>query len=238
MGAQAVKHGLAHWIVLAFAGAAAAALCGCRSGSRANHPATQSAINLARAQEVALDAQNAKKPEKAIELYQQAVTLYPEFASAWNNMGILLMDRDQYLEASRAFSNAAESAPTDPRPLYNLGLAWDRTYYTREAMKYYGLALERDRLYLPALRGHIRAERELGIADDKTLERLRLALGQEQDPKWRQYFELQKSAVEQELYRSVAATGAPHTDGPPNAGMYAAPPLGQPAPTRPDNPPR
>jgi tetratricopeptide (TPR) repeat protein len=134
------------------------------------------------------------------------------------------MEQKHYLDAAAAFANAAEYAPSDPRPLFNLGLTWDRAGWTNDALRFYKQALQRDPRYLPALRGAIRAERLLQLAEPDTLERLKLALGQETDEKWRTYFMFQRGSVEQELYKGLATKPAPAADdGVPPGGMYLVP---------------
>lgn len=207
----------------AWALAAAVALAGasgCKSSRRVDLPPSQRSVALAI--EKARQAQQSKDPERAAVLYREAVEIYPEFAAAWNNLGNLYMGQQAYLDAAEAFARAAEHAPSDPRPLYNLGLTWDRAGWLPDSLRFYKQALVRDPRYLPALRGAIRAERLLQITEPGTLERLKVALGQETDEKWRTYFTFQRSNVEQELYKGLAqppgASELPSTV--PSGGMY------------------
>lgn len=154
---------------------------------------------VAEARRLAARAQSVEKPEEAVRLYQRAVGAWSDFPAAWNNLGILHLDEGRYLDAAEAFLQASERSANDPRPLYNLGLTWERTRHLREAADHYALALERDPRYLPALRGVIHARDRLGEGDETTLERLRHALMQEPDPQWREYFEMRKITVEAEL---------------------------------------
>jgi len=157
-----------------------------------------------RARRLAAQAEQAGDPDRAVELYRQAVALYPDLAAGWNNLGVALLEQQRYLEAAEAFVQAAQRAPTDPRPLYNLGLTWERTGYLRDALKHYERALARDPRYLPALRGAIRAERTLGEGRRITLDWIRTALGLERDEQWRTWLTLQRQQVEAlvEPYRS------------------------------------
>lgn len=155
----------------------------------------QNLPDLAKAREMALRAQRTKNPERAIDLYNQAVRAFPGFSAAWNNLGVLLMSDEQYLEAAEAFRAAADQSPADPRPLYNLAVLWDKQGWPEDALRFYLEALERDPRYQPALRGAIRNETLLGEADEKTLERLRTALLQENNDRWREYLLLQKTRV-------------------------------------------
>ncbi len=186
--------------------AAAAGLSACSSSKKPSavqtataEAAMDSARRLAEAQRLAAQAQQMRDPVKAIATYQQAVNTYPEFGPAWNNLGVLLMDQQRFLEAAQAFGAASEYSPSDPRPLYNLGLAWERAGYAEDAFENYVASLNRDARFLPALRGAIRSERLMDRGDETTLERIRLALLQEPDQRWREYFMLQRSLIEYEL---------------------------------------
>lgn len=141
--------------------------------------------------------------DEAIAKYRAALETYREFPAAWNNLGVLLMEEGRYLESAECFMVAADQAPTDPRPTYNLGLTWDRAGYPSDAIEHYQRALRRDSRYLPALRGLIRAERLQGRGDAETLRHLRTALALEQDPRWRDWFELQRLRLESELAEAM-----------------------------------
>ncbi len=162
----------------------------------------QRRVDRAKAQQLAREAEHIKKPSRAIAKYREAVALYPDFGAAWNNLGLLLLEQEDYLLAAEAFARASDAIPADPRPMYNLGLTWERRNYGKESLNLYLKSLERDERYLPALRGAIRIERTLGIGTSETLERLRWAISQEKDPSWQRYFKLERLAVEQEVYSS------------------------------------
>ncbi|MBL8744778.1 MAG: tetratricopeptide repeat protein [Phycisphaerae bacterium] len=151
-------------------------------------------LNVAR--QLASEAQSIKDPSRAAEKYKDAVREYREFPSAWTNLGVLMMNDQQYLQAAEAFNTAAELDATDPRPLYNLGLLYDRRGYLREARSYYEKALDRDDNFLPALRGVIRADSLLSEGSSQTLRWLERALMLEQDRKWQEWMRLQKARIE------------------------------------------
>lgn len=187
--------------------------CASSDGGRTKKDVSQgpTPADITSAFEMAGDAQNAEerdRPEEAIAKYRAALTTYREFPAAWNNLGVVLMDEGRFLEAGECFAAASELAPLDPRPTYNLGLTWDRAGYMEEALRYYNRALERDARYLPALRGSIRTERLMGAGDNQTLERLKAALLLEQDPRWREWLELQRLRLESEI-RAEAVGAAP-----------------------------
>jgi len=151
------------------------------------------------AQQLAIKAQSSDDPDEAIDLYRQAVAAYSDLPAAWNNMGVLLLGEGRLMEAAEAFGSAAERTPNDPRPYFNLGLTWDRAGYLETALEHYSNALKRDNRYLPALRGAIKTETRLGASSPILVDRLKKALFLERDPKWREYFELQKSWAEAEV---------------------------------------
>lgn len=158
--------------------------------------AEDEARRLGVARELAAEAQRTKDPSRAAELYKSAVREYREFPSAWTNLGVLMMNDQQYMQAAEAFSTAAELDATDPRPLYNLGLLYDRRGYLREARGYYEKALDRDDNFLPALRGVIRADSLLSEGTAQTLRWLERALMLERDRKWQEWMRLQKARIE------------------------------------------
>lgn len=158
--------------------------------------AADEARRLNKARDIAAQAQRTKDPSRAAELYKEAVREYREFPSAWTNLGVLMMNDEQYLQAAEAFNTAAELDATDPRPLYNLGLLYDRRGYLREARGYYERAIERDANFLPALRGAIRADALLSEGSTQTLQWLERALMLEQDREWQEWMRLQKARIE------------------------------------------
>lgn len=160
-------------------------------------------------------------PDKAIQLYDQAVKVYPQLSIAWNNMGIALMHQNRRLEADQAFVTAAELSPNDPRPVYNRGLNYFENRYPKEARTLFGLALERDPNYLPAIRGAIEADILTRQTGPDTLELLRRALFLERDKKWRERFELHKSRIES--YLEVEAEAAARRRSMPGTPVSSTP---------------
>ena len=174
-------------------------VAGCQKNIRLEVPsglAADEAQRLVKAVELAAEADRERDPERAAEKYRQAVTTYRELHSAWNNLGVLLMNQEKYLQAAEAFNTAAQLSSSDARPLYNLALLWDRRGYIREARQFYAQAINRDPSFLPALRGGVRADSLLQEGSTETLEWLQRALMQEQDPRWQRWLRLQKARIE------------------------------------------
>jgi len=141
----------------------------------------------------------ANNPEEAERLYMSAIEQYPDFGQAWNNLGVVLMSQERFLEAGEAFDRAGDLEPTDPRPPYNRGLLWFDRGYLRESMPFFNDSLERDPNYLPALRSAIRASVLLRETSDLTLDQIKRALLLESDQKWRDYFERQRLLISAHL---------------------------------------
>lgn len=151
---------------------------------------------LVRAQSIAAEAYRSTDTKDAMRLYTDAVRLYRELPVAWNNLGVLLMAEDRFVEASSAFSTAGDLAPSDPRPIYNRGLLLTRRGYLREAREFYTRALERDPHYLPALRAAVKTDAFLSQGALETLHWVEAALMLEQDEKWQKWLKLQKIRIE------------------------------------------
>ncbi len=180
--------------------AALALLASCESKQRTlsispGSPAEE-ARALSKAVELAEEAYKSRKPVEAFEKYRLAVQEYSEFPAAWNNLGVLLMEQENYLSAAEAFATAGDLSPTDPRPIFNLGLCWDKRNYLNDARTYYRRALERDKNYLPALRGTIRADALLNDQSEETLMLIERALALESDDAWQKWLKLQRIRIE------------------------------------------
>ena len=176
--------------ILACTLVATLALAGCNSTSKSQIEIDVAARNEQMAQGAAL-AREAQINQKnghtvlATRQYRDAVTLNPELPAAWNNLGILLMEQKEYMNAATAFRRAADLLPSDPRPYENLGLCYRSARHVKESIEYYGKSLERDGNWLPSLRGAILGAMELQIVDELLLERVDRALLIETDAAWR-----------------------------------------------------
>lgn len=145
--------------------------------------------------------------DSAIAHYQQAVTIDPQRYVAWNNLGVELMQVNNYLDAVAAFRVAADLSPRDPRPTSNIGLAYQQMGWAQDALINYEDALRRDPNYLDALRGIAVAEQELGHASLESLARVRHALMIERDEQWREFFQRQRFRIENQLRRPGDSVG-------------------------------
>lgn len=212
-GPRRIRAALLASATLGLAGAIGGCASGAGDGPTRQKPSMaqmrEALPNLPEARKKALQAQRTKDPEKAIRLYREAVGAFPGFSAAWNNLGVLLMDEQEFLEAAEAFAAAADQAPSDPRPMYNLGALWDKQGWPEDALRFYLKALDRDSRYQPALRGVIRMESLLDRADENTMTRLKTALLQESDERWREFLLLQRARAKkrvEELESSMYST--------------------------------
>lgn len=141
------------------------------------------------------------RPDRAIISYRKSIETYPDIPMAWNNLGVLLMAQggEDHLAAAQAFNKAAELAPSDPLPLYNLGTLWEKVGRPDEAMKYYDEAIGRDENHLPSLRRSVLIDSLRGEGDEQTLERIHRALMIETDPWWNERLRREEIRVKQQI---------------------------------------
>lgn len=200
---------------------------GCQQGGlRGNpsDPAVDAEHNIREAGELAYRAKQAadkNKPDEAIALNQQALALNPQHVGAWNNLGALLMARQNYRDAMQAFEKAADLLPKDPRPYENLALCWYEMGYDDNALNYYRKSLERDPFWLPSLRGNVACLQRLNKADDPAPEQIRRGLMIESDPTWRSVFERARLRID--AARNPTSPGSIGTSGSGGAVLPASP---------------
>ena len=145
-------------------------------------------------------AQEAGDLEAAMEYYEQATRLSADApAAAWNNLGMIHMQRGEYVDAVAYLRTASELAPLDPQPMYNLGLTFHQAGWDRQALESFIAALEREPNYLEAIRGAVTAAMRLRLTDEDALERLEHALLVETDPRWRAIFQRERLSMETRL---------------------------------------
>ena len=137
-----------------------------------------------------------EKYDEALAEYRKALELDDKLYAAWNNMGQLLMAQGNYADAVSAYQIASGIETTDPRPEYNIGLAYQKVGWAQDSYTHFEKALQRDPNYIPALRGAIRSAEMLGMGDQTILDYIKNAQLRDTDPKWRDYFSTQRFRVE------------------------------------------
>lgn len=94
--------------------------------------------------EKAHDSIRANDPKKAIEQLQAAVSYYPEFSLAFNEMGLQYMKLGQLDKAVEAFRHALKIRPDDFAPRLNYGIALREKRETAEAEAQLRQALQKN----------------------------------------------------------------------------------------------
>jgi tetratricopeptide (TPR) repeat protein len=240
MGARRVK---TRTIGMGAAGLLAAALAvaaGCETGQKVTTIHDTSVVRQAEARRLSAEAQKeqaAGHSEKAIELYKQAVGASPELGFAWNNLGLLYMEKDNYLDAVEVFQNAADvmHGPQGAKPLYNIGLAYWKRGFGAKALTFFDKALERDPRDLDALRGSVLAGKSMDSADDKALDRVRRVLLIETDPRYKRLEQSEQFRIETALTKVKESAplampgGEPVGEAPAHGTVVIPPPHARPA---------
>ncbi len=218
---------------LLLATAAIGLLGGCAKGAKRPTVTSAEAVRIAEAHAMASEASRIKDPEKSARRYADALNRYDDFPAAWNNLGVALMARGEYLDAETAFARAAEQSRTDPRPLFNRGLLWMQRHYPADARRYFKQALERDPYYLPALRGAVECDIILRETTPETLDNIRRALMLEKDPKWLERLESQRVKIQAGLALTESPRSLDEVDlSPARSGLPSDGAMGLPADER------
>ncbi|MFK7759205.1 MAG: tetratricopeptide repeat protein [Phycisphaerales bacterium] len=136
------------------------------------------------------------KNEQALAKYRESIETDNTIFAAWNNMGQLLMQQKNYADAVAAFKVASDLQQTDPRPDYNIGLAYQTIGWGEESLTHFQISLDRDSNYLPSIRGVVRSAEMLGKGDQQILEFIRNGQLRETNQQWREYFDRQRFRVE------------------------------------------
>ncbi|MEM7623126.1 MAG: hypothetical protein AAF235_07960 [Planctomycetota bacterium] len=164
--------------------------------------ASDPSARIAEAWKIAERAESARslgETEDAARLYAESLGMWDQNSVVWHNYGTVLFELDDRFNAVEAFGRAADLEPTDPRPLTSNGHLYFQNGWADASLDYYERALAIDPNYLPALRGAIRAAEALGRAEPVDLDRIRLALLLERDPKYRAYFIRRQDIVENRI---------------------------------------
>jgi len=134
--------------------------------------------------------------DRALAKYRESIEKDNTIFAAWNNMGQLLLGQKNYADAVAAFKIASDLQLDDPRPDYNIGLAYQTIGWGDESLTHFERSLDRDPNYLPALRGAVRSAEMVGRGDQRILGYIRNGQLRETDNQWREYFDRQRFRVE------------------------------------------
>ncbi len=99
--------------------------------------------------------------EKAIEQYQRATTINPDFSPAYNLLGYAYRNLERYDEAESAFKRYIELIPDDPNPYDSYAELLMKTGRFDESIAQYRKALSQDSNFTPS---------QVGIANNLMLQ--------------------------------------------------------------------
>lgn len=108
-------------------------------------------------------------PARAEQLLLEALALDLFFGPAHNNLGVLLLARNDLYGAASEFEWARKLMPGHPDPHVNLAITLERAGRDSEALASYSAALETYPGHLPAIQGLARATL-LGRSEDPRLD--------------------------------------------------------------------
>jgi Tfp pilus assembly protein PilF len=187
--------------VLLCAALAAVPLSGCVSDQTTRQPdsalPTPAADRTAEAVAIGLRAQAARERgelDRAAELYRQAIEADNELAVLWNDLGIVLLEQENYPGAVDAFGQALALDRNDVRPVFNLAKTYQTIGWAKEANDFYEDALEIAPRHIGATRGLVQTSAVIGRADGTVLDAARN--GQLIDSDYRDYYERQITRIE------------------------------------------
>jgi len=83
----------------------------------------------------AMGSVSARKYENAISELQQAISIYPEYVRAYNDLGVILMNLDRLDDAAVNFRKAASLSKRFLYPRLNLGVVLNRQEKFKEALE-------------------------------------------------------------------------------------------------------
>lgn len=105
--------------------------------------------------QAAIEAQNNRQYQSAVENARKAVELNPIYLDAWFTLGFNLIDLEGYAEAIQAFQKALDIEKDGtyykPYSLYNIGLCYYRQSQDDEALPYFQRSIEVKPDYVPAI---------------------------------------------------------------------------------------
>lgn len=132
--------------------------------------------------------------ERAEQLIREALNADLYHGPAHNNLGVILLQRDELYDAAREFEWARRLMPGHPDPRVNLALTLERAGKTDEALSAYASALETSPNYLPAIQGRASLQIRTNRHTPETLELLK-EIALRSDERWREWAILWKTKL-------------------------------------------
>ena len=115
---------------------------------------------------IALCNQHLKNYEDAVVFYNRALSIRPDYAEAYNNMGTALRDQGKLDEAIEAYKKALAIKPDYPEVYSNMGVALKDQGQLDEAIEVYAKALSTKPDYAEAYNNMGNALNDLGKLDE------------------------------------------------------------------------
>lgn len=92
-----------------------------------------------------------QRREEALEMFNQAIALNPDYASAWSNFGWALSELNRHQESLEAYDRALELDPNSANTWYNRGVTLYQLQLDAEAIASFQRALTINPNYQPAI---------------------------------------------------------------------------------------
>ena len=176
---------------------------GCRSSSPSPY-VDQPPIrrDIPRAQELAAKAVDlmTRDPERAEDLFRDALAADLYHGPSHNNLGVLLLGRGEFYEAANEFEWARRLMPGHPDPRMNLAITLEKAGRVDEAIAQYRRALEVHPGHRPTVQALTRLEVRAGRVTDETLGRLGVLSLEGETNQWRRW-------AQDQLRRRTAGPG-------------------------------
>ena len=119
-------------------------LTGCTSLRKSDVVSVEVQLDTQRARELnaeGIDALMAGDTQRANQLFSSALEADQTFGPAWNNLGRICFDAQNYYAAALKFQKAAEFMPEHGDPPNNLGLVMEAAGRTEDAISYFETAV-------------------------------------------------------------------------------------------------
>ncbi len=190
-------HGLSRYccLVLAFS---SLLVVGCELQPKATtspySPPSESARDPQKAQQLTLEAVallDDAKIDEAELLLQQALTADLYYGPAHNNLGVVLLAKQEYYEAANEFEWARKLMPGHPDPRMNLALTLEQVGRIDDAIETYVTALEVYPNHLPTIQALCRCQIRHDRENDQTTGYLKEIALRGETSHWRQWAKAQ-----------------------------------------------
>jgi tetratricopeptide (TPR) repeat protein len=194
-GARAEDHPVKALVAIV---AAVACGAGCRAPAKSVGPyqppanATRETSEAERLTKEAAELIKAE-PQRAETLLREALTKDLFFGPAHNNLGVVLLQRDELYTAAEEFEWARKLMPGHPDPRVNLALTLEKAGKIDDAIASYSAALEVYPDYLPAVQGLALMTVRAGRKDDRLTNWLETIAIRSDSVRWREWAKRRQS---------------------------------------------